>query len=237
MATARLLSVLTLALATIPIALFDNSAISVAEVIHFVSPGQDSELVSPIHLAAELPLAGGAIRVELHGQDGQLLARRLLAPIDEGHLELDIPFEISADSQAATLLVSLEDEYDRMQEVASIEVTLLAEGESTQRLADAGQIVIEAPVVGQSITGGTVTVAGTVSGLDAGPLLVQLITRSGRVLASQDVYATLGDGEKRSFEVELDYALRNAEWARLSVAMQRNGVIVLLRSVEVQVAP
>ncbi|MEX1247851.1 MAG: hypothetical protein WEA61_05170 [Anaerolineales bacterium] len=215
------------------IAEMDKDATGIAD-IRFIQPGAGSSLVSPIHLIVKIPSDARMAGIDLRGRDGRLLARSLLAPDGSGQLELDIDFEISRPTEAARLLISIEDEFDRLRELASLEIKLLASGESTILPPDEqGEIIIEAPSVGDSVGGGAVLVSGNVRGLEARPLNVQLITRSGRVLASDDVYPRIDGSGSASFAIDMDYRIDGGEWVLVSVSQQLDGVTFFLESVEV----
>ncbi|MEX2161044.1 MAG: hypothetical protein WD751_03935 [Anaerolineales bacterium] len=195
-------------------------------------------MASPIHVVAEGPPWATVVRVDLRGRDGRLLARKLLLPAARGRFDFDLDFEISRPAEAGRLLVGIEDGYGRLAELTSIEVELVAEGEGGGLLPSQPiEIFIEAPAAGEAISGGSIMVSGSVRGLVARPLTVQLITRQGRVLASDNVYPSLDATGSGSFELEMAYHLDEAEWVLVSVSQQTDGVTIVLSSAEVLLEP
>ena len=103
--------------------------------IQFVSPGALSKVVSPIELHAFLvPGDSGSVRVELFGEDGRLMFRKLYLINNhagsQANLRSEIDFEISGVAETATLVISVDDTYGRLKALASEELILLSLGES-----------------------------------------------------------------------------------------------------------
>jgi len=211
--------------ATLTTYIADNSifATSIAQ-IQILSPGPESRLTSPIELEAQLyPGADGKVRIELFTSDGRLLARKILMSADDTDLTVQftasIDFEVSRPT-AAILLVSAEDQYGRLQSLNSLDLTLLSEGEqliTPAAEADYG-IQILSPQQGDQISGGSITITGQASSQPGRPLIVQLITREGRVLSFGEVYSHFEqDSELGTFETKLSYAVKGATWVQVAI--------------------
>lgn len=222
--------------ATLFIAETKITTINIADLL-IDEPGPDSELVSPIHILAQVPAAGGVLRVELYGEDGRLLARQVMRTQGGSQLELELAFETGKPVEHARLALSLDDAFGRLQELTSIEIVLLAGGESG--LAAAGpqnMLAIESPSAGDTVAGGTITVAGLVH-QDEGSLNVQLISREGRVLKSIDLRPAGDEGEETTFSADLIYNLDEAAWVQVAVSWRQAGIITAFKSVEVWLVP
>lgn len=205
----------------------------------FLEPGAGSELVSPIHINAQIPEDAAVVRVELRGADGRLLARQLARPDGSGRLQLDLDFEIRNTRETGRLVLSADDEYGRSVQLVSIEIQLLAEGENLLLSAqDQQALSIESPQTGDRIAGGSVTVSGHVIGEPGKPLNVQLITREGRILASDDLYPQFASGsESGLFTIELSGQVETGTWVLVSLSQSENNLLIFLTSVEIWLTP
>lgn len=154
-----------------------------------------------------------------------------------GPVELELAFEPAGDVENARLALSLDDELGRLQELISVEIILLSEGEN--KLVVGGLpslLVIETPQVGGTVNGGAVPVSGIVR-QPAGSLNIQLITREGRVLRSIDLRLAGSEGEEGTFGAELTYNPAAAAWVQVAVSLREAGIITEFKSVEVWLAP
>ena len=165
------------------------------------------------------------------------MARQAMRSQGASQLELELIFEAAKLVENARLALSLDDAFGRLQELTSIEIVLLAGGES--RLAAArpqNMLAIESPRAGDTVAGGTITVAGLVPEVE-GSLNVQLISREGRVLKSIDLRPTGDEGEERTFSADLIYSLDEAAWVQVAVSWRQAGIITAFKSVEVWLVP
>lgn len=232
-------------LATSTISIADNQifAVSIAH-IRISSPGRESELISPIELVAQLyPGADGKVRIELFAGNGRLLARKILLFADvtdqADQLQTSIDFEVTR-SSAATLILSTEDQYGRLQALNSIGLTLLSEGE--QLITPAAEVIqsiqILSPQSGNQVSERFITITGRASSRPGRPLSIQLITREGRVLTFGEVYPLFEQGSEWGiFEIRLRYEVKEATWVQIAITendpqiprpVHFNGIEVLL---------
>ncbi len=154
-----------------------------------------------------------------------------------GPVELELAFDPAGGGENGRLALSLDDEFGRLQELISVEIILLTEGEN--KLVAGGLpslLVIETPEAWETVSGGVVTVSGLVSEL-ASSLNIQLITREGRVLRSIDLRLAGSEGEEGTFGAELTYNPAAAAWVQVAVSLREAGIITEFKSVEVWLAP
>ncbi|MCL4559973.1 MAG: hypothetical protein M1281_05085 [Chloroflexi bacterium] len=193
--------------------------------IRILTPGPLSKVLSPINLEGSvIPGAGGLVRVELVGEDGEVISRqvlRFLTPAGQRiGINPQVDFEITGAAETARLQVSVDDPFGRIASLASVEVILLSMGDveiySNNNLLE--PVVIREPTPNQIVTGNTLEVQGVARPSGNQPLSLELITDQGTVIGTRQ--ATLGkvgpDGYA-PFETELTYNLETPAWARLLV--------------------
>lgn len=219
-----------------------DNTISVAE-IKFITPGPNSQLLSPIRLHALLqPGDKGHVRIELFGSNARLLARQILVFETTPEMDAEIDFETSHQKETARLVVSTQDEFGRLQALNSIDLVLLSEGnEVINPPADPPEeILISSPQQGEVLYGGIIKIAGTANIEPGRPLDIKLIDREGRVLTFGEVYPKFEKGETwGTFEIAFTYTVKESTWAQ--IAITENGVGILgpmhFTAIEVQLAP
>lgn len=215
--------------------------------IQFISPGELSKVITPIRLHAFLmPGDSGRATIELFGEDGRLMFRKLFVftspPGVQTTLRTDIDFEIAAVAETVTLVISTEDSYGRMKSAASITLILLSIGESDinppgDHLA---AIVVREPLEKVLIQGGKLMVSGLIRTDSELPLLVELVTTDGKVIGSRLAgIVPGGTGNHRLFATELAYTVETPTWVRVTVSERKNGNTTpeKLTSVEVLLSP
>jgi hypothetical protein len=192
------------------------------------NPGPMSKLTSPIQFSASLePGASGKVVIELLGEDGRTLYRKLLRYTTREWVAIsdEVEFDIAAAAETGRLQLSTEDEHGRMMGLASVELILLSMGPDdlnppSDLLED---LIIREPVVNTLIQGGKVVVTGLVRTNGERPLLIQLVDTKGNVVGYRqaavtlpaDPWATQGYA---SFTVEVPYSVEGATWVRLEVS-------------------
>jgi hypothetical protein len=215
--------------------------------IQFVSPGALSKVVSPIELHAFLvPGDSGRVRVELFGENGRLMYRKLFVvntpPGSQANLRSEIEFEIVGVAETATLVISVDDTYGRLKTLASEELILLSLGESEINPPDdfLEPVVIQEPAPKVLIQGGMLVVSGLVRKASDEPLLVELVTTDGKVIGSRLAgVATDSQDGHRLFAAEILYQVNSPTWVRVTVseASTRLERPLRLASVEVLLSP
>lgn len=192
--------------------------------IQILAPGPTSKVVSPIHVSAYLkPGARGIIRVELLGEDGRLLGRKVLvyAPELQVHMLTDMEFEIPGVAEAGRLAIITEDPQGRTLAVSSVNVLLMSMGDEDinppgDLLED---IIIQQPARSMFIQGEKVLVSGLARTQGNDPLLVELISQDGTHIGPTRLVSLPAsvDGGYSPFTVEIPYGVSAPTWVRLEV--------------------
>lgn len=206
--------------------------------IYILAPGPGSVVASPIRL--NIQLRGdqeSPISVELIDELGRLRFAQIMAY--ENQLDLGIPFEISRTNETALLRVSTQDEYARLEALSSVPLILLQTGESNIAPSLGQPIIqIEQPAAGQEIPANNLLVEGQVMSDNGGPIHIEAIDRTGKVLAFDDVYLREANNGYGDFSVELNFNVEQQTWV-LIVISQSDPVFGLTNfaSVEVLISP
>lgn len=193
--------------------------------IQILSPGPASKVVSPITVNAYLaPGARGNIRLELLGEDGRLLVRKILsyAPVPKVHVLENLDFEISAAAEAGRIQISTEDNDGRTVALASVDVLLLGLGQDDinppgDLLED---IIIQEPSSHALIQGGTVTVSGLARLEGTDPLIVDLIAPDGSLAGPTRLLEVKRpeDGGYAPFTIDMPYSVKAQTWTLIRIS-------------------
>jgi len=215
--------------------------------IQFITPGALSKVISPIGLHAFLiPGDSGRARVELFGEDGHLMYRKLFVfsspPGVQTNLRANIDFEIKGVAETARLVISVDDSYGRLKMLASENLILLSLGDPDINPPDdfLATVVIQEPASKVLIQGGTLVVSGLARISSDRPLLVELITTSGKVIGNRLAgVATEPQGGHRVFAATIPYTVSSPTWVRVTVSewSYELGGPVQLTSEEVLLGP
>ena len=135
--------------------------------VHIFTPGPESRVTSPIHVRFQVQVKGVRVmHIELVGEDGRLLFRqverfRAGAKGWRGY-DMEIPFEIRAESELGRLQIFLRDEENHPLFQQAIPLVLLRHGHADiiPKETWAAPIVILEPRTGEQIQGGQLTVRG-----------------------------------------------------------------------------
>lgn len=215
--------------------------------IEILSPADGARLVSPVQLRVNMfPGPQGRLRIELLGEDGRLLTRKLLVwtLIDNVKqlIRAELDFEIAGVAEAGRLIVSVDDEYGRLKALSSVDVLLLAEGlreaSFSQDLQE--KILILSPQANRALDSGEIEISGIARPQSERPLLVQVIARDGRVLATGDAYVAHPEGYPYGvFSITLQAEVTVRQWVQITVREIGDRVPgeVHLSSIEVVLAP
>ena len=192
--------------------------------IQILAPGPASKVVTPIHISAYLkPGAKGKIRLDLLGEDGRLLGRKLLvyAPDLQVHITTDMEFEIPGAAEAGRLVISTEDSQGRSLALASVDVLLMSVGDPDinppgDLLED---IIIQEPAKSKFVQGGTVVVSGLARPQDNNPFLVEMIAPDGSHIGPTRLIGLTASQNRGylPFSVEIPYSVGDPTWVRLVV--------------------
>lgn len=225
----------------IPTAEIPNAAIQIK------NPGPMSRIVTPLQVRANVrPGPDGRVRMELLGEDGRLLVRKIInfGP-EKGWVFVSdaLDFEITAAAETARLVISTYDTYGRLNSLDAVEIILLSLGEDDLNPPGSDQepVIVLEPLPNKLIQGGTLLVSGLTRLPAEMPLLVELVTAQGKVvgyrlagipLDPQDGYVP--------FTVDVPYDVESPTWARLTIRQESSGRIpgtVYTTSLEVLLSP
>lgn len=188
-------------------------------------PGDLSRLSTPILVTANVyPGDKGLVNVQLIGEDGQLKADQLLQlnEVESGWVALAtwIPFEISAAGESALIVVSTRDGYGRRIAQSSAPVILLQVGDSeVEKPGFSSQpVILNSPVNGGFAKGGSLRVQGQVHPANQNPLVIELISQTGGVVASKGITLPTSSGaDYVSFSADIPYFVGSRTPVRLTI--------------------
>lgn len=206
-----------------------------------------SRVVAPLQVNASVkPGADGRVRVELLGEDGRLLVRKILnvgnvqgwALISES-----LDFEITAAAETGRLVISTYDSFGRLNALRAVDMILLSLGESDLNPPGSDQeaVIVLEPLPNKLIQGGLLLVNGLTNLPAETPLLVELITAQGKVVGYRlGAIPVDPQGEYVPFIVEVPYQVDKPTWVRLTIRQDSSGRIpgiTYATSLEVLLSP
>jgi len=210
-------------------------------------PGPLSYLVSPVKVQANVrPGPDGRIRLELLGEDGRLLVRKIVNYGQESglvYVAQELDFEITAAAETARLVISTYDNFNRLAWQQSVDVILLSLGETNLNPPGSDQepVIIQEPLPNKLIQGGTLKLEGLSRLPDDLPLLIELVAASGKVVGYRQAAIYLDpEGGYAPFNVEIPYTVDKPTWVRLTVKQNSSNRIpgvVYATSFEVLLSP
>lgn len=230
-----------------PPTLAADTALPPAE-IKIYRPGDLSRVVSPFSVVTNLPPGqNGQVQLELVGEDGRTLANivQYVIPLSNqstANLVVDVRFEIPGIAEAGRLQFTLRDNNGRVRAISSVNLVLLSEGLTELKgYGDLRQnIVIQQPLEGSRIEGGTVLVSGAARTGDDKSLVVELLDNDGKIVGSG--LAALDQPLERNFYTysgEIDYKVTEETPVRMVVRARGARIpgTAFLNSVELILAP
>jgi hypothetical protein len=216
-----------------------------AAAIQILSPGPASKVTSPLRINAYLtPGDNGIIRLELLGEDGRVLVRKVQSYITTTRLQMisELEFEISAAGELGRLTISTADKEGRAVAVASVDLLLLSLGDAdlTPSADRLDRIIIQEPGPRMLVQGGNLRVSGFIRPSGERSIWVELITADNRVVGYRQF--TISEPQETGhtpFSVDVPYTVSEATWVRLSVYQKDGRIpgIINLSSREVLLSP
>jgi hypothetical protein len=200
------------------------SPVRASAAIQIQGPGPLSKVLSPIHLHGYIvPGYRNMVRVELYGEDGRLIMRKLAQVYTDyqwAYFSMDISFETHAAAELARLQISTEDKEGRTTALTSVHLLLLPEG--YEQINPPGSLdercVLFVPWTGAQVSGGTVSVGGKMRPFNGGPLIVELVTPEGNVVGMRLVNVTpAADDGTVTFSADVPYTVLAPTPSRLTV--------------------
>jgi hypothetical protein len=163
-----------------------------SSVIQILTPGPMSRVLSPIAIHAYvIPGYGNKVRVELYGEDGQLVYRKILSVYTDvfkwAYLSLDISFSTRAAAELGRLQISTEDAAGNIIALGATHLLLMKDGyeEITPSGITSERCVFNTPAESATIVGGILAVSGTYYPFNTQPLILELVGEDGSILGSQ----------------------------------------------------
>ena len=218
------------------------------EAILILQPGPGSRIVtSPLRVAGEAdPTFEQNLVIRLLLADGTALAvvpTTIQAEMGErGPFTVDVPFTVSGEQQAFIQVFTTSARDGGLTHLSAVGLTLAASGEEQIAPVEPHpeRIQISQPEFGQTVSGGTVTIAGTALASFEQTLVVELLDEAGELLSSQPVTVNAPDlGQSGPFSLDLPYEVATTMPGRVVVRdiSPAFGGDVHLASVEITLAP
>lgn len=216
--------------------------------IKIYRPGDLSRVVSPFSVVANLPPGqNGQVQLELVGEDGRTLANivQFVIPLSNqstANLVVDVRFEIPGVAEAGRLQFTLRDNNGRVKAISSANLVLLSSGLTELKgYGDLREnIVIQQPLEGARIEGGTILVSGAARTGDDKSLVIELLDNDGKIVGSE--LAALDQPLERKFFTyngKIDYSVSVETSVRMVVRARGARIpgTTFLNSVELTLAP
>jgi hypothetical protein len=192
--------------------------------VRIYTPGPMSKVVTPIDLHALIKARlAGSTKVELFGEDGRLLYRKVLrtysADGQDARVNLSVPFEVRAVAELGRLQITSLDSLGRADAVSSLHLLLLSSGQNqiTQPADGQASVQLDTPRPGEKVSGGTIEVKGIMRPFNGDPVIVELVSPDGQAISSRLVALGAPSGHYQSFDATLPYRVATATEALLVV--------------------
>ena len=214
--------------------------------VQFHSPGPLSKLVSPVMVYGyAIPGYNHRGYANLYGEDGRLISSQVLqlyTAFQWAFFTWTMTFEIPGAGELARLTMNTVDQYGRINALYSVHLVLLAEGYTI--INPPGNLkercVIDKPVTNRRISGGNLPVEGKIRPYNNLPLVIELIGRDGKIIASTLAGVTPSpDDSYVPFHADVTYSVSYGTWALLSIREldERISGTMYLYSREVYLSP
>jgi hypothetical protein len=190
------------------------------------APGPGSQVVSPVRVTGWAgPSSGGRIYIRLIGEEGQVLARSttfILAPEGSaGQYIVLVPFTLSGVAEAGLVEVSTNGPTTgSLEHISTRPVVFLSVGPDRVHTNPtvAEKLSLFSPRANQVLRGGAVSVSGAAVLDEDLPLLVELLDRTGAIIASTEVELQAPVlGELGTFQTQLTYLVPFAQYGTVAV--------------------
>ena len=181
-----------------------------------------SKVTSPMSLRMQV-VSGGSelIQVDLQGEDGRLLARKLeRVPSWPGgyYVSLKIPFEVRAAAEVGRITISTKDDFGRVQAQLGMRVLMLSigneeitpEGDSSERA-----VFYTPPREDAIATDGVVTVEGRFLPFNDQPVILELLDQEGRAVGLRVL--DFDGTDEQIFSTTLPYKISEPTQAQLAL--------------------
>lgn len=217
--------------------------------IQIKGPGPGSKVVSPIVLETNFyPGDDGQVLVQLFGEDGRLIAEKLMTVVtpSTGWIlqTVKIPFEVSTAGEAALLAVSTRDGFGRRIAQSSVPLLLMQIGKNDLKAPGFAResFVLDTPVYDFVARNGMLHIQGFVHPSGDGQIVGELISRSGGILGSTavDISIDTTNSDYIPFSMDIPYSVAERTGVRLILRQTHErlpGVDVSLKSLIIYLDP
>lgn len=215
--------------------------------LNIVRPGLLSKVISPIQ--SELKIISGAdglVAMELVGEDGRVISRRMLdfgGPNKRYWTAPELGFEIAAASEMARLQISTRDEFNRITRLYSVDLILLQVGRNEINPPAVIQepYLIRLPDDEDVISGGVLVIDALARPVNDSPLIIELVDENNRVISTKQLVVPPPEGalSHTPFQVEIPYRVSRPVPVRLVLRQEGSRIpgTVALSSLAITIAP
>lgn len=196
------------------------------EELVFFAPGPGSFAANAVRVDGYGgPSLNNRVQLCLYGEDGRKLSEGYAwlysYPGTPGVFYATMPYDLPLVAEMGWLQVrSFGDRYGNLKHANTISLTLLSEGSEKiyPALHGAEQLAIFAPREDGIVDGGTVRVRGAGWVDHDGPIIIQILDRSGNLLGSTETEIdSPAPGHVGAFSIDIEYQIAYPQWVRISV--------------------
>ena len=211
------------------------------------SPGPLSKVVSPLYINMRIaPGADGTVLIELTGEDGRLINSYSLYGGVGRHYQMQhyLEFDIPGAGEFGRLTLSVRDVYGRITSLSSVDIVLLKLGsdENNPAVNLLDPYIFWNPKKNETVSGGVLWIDGLAYSVNESPVIVELLTKSGDVIATRQILLPeVKEGFTHArFDVGLPYAVDGLTSALLVMRQESDNRLegtVFLSSVPILLEP
>ena len=212
--------------------------------IRILLPGPMSKVTSPMLLRMQI-ISGASelVQVDLQGEDGRLLARKLerVKSWPGGYyLSLQIPFEVRTAAEVGRITISTKDEFGRVQSQLGMRVLLLSVG--TDEITPEGQpaervVFYTLPREDAVASGGIVEVEGRFLPFNDEQVVLELLNQAGKTIGLRVL--DFNGTDEQLFATTIPYKISEVTPARLVLRQDDDRLdgVIYLYSQEILLTP
>ncbi len=212
-------------------------------------PGPLSKVSSPLHMEAGVMVGDdGMVYLELKSETGVVFESQTYDYRSQRgkvvYFYENIDFTITAAAETARLTVSTRDQHDRLMALNSVDVILmqLGEDEINPQAITRDPYIVRSPSANQPVSGGLLVVTGVADPVNTSPVMFDLFTANGAVIASGSLQIAepTGDLSHTPYRIEIPYSVTTSTQVRLTIYQQSDNRlpgIVALSSVLITLNP
>ena len=211
------------------------------------SPGPLSKVVSPLFIDMRIATgADGTALIELFGEDGRLITRYSVYGGVGRHFHTQhyLEFEIPGAGEFGRLQLTVRDAYGRITALSSVDIVLLKLGtdKTNPAIHLLDPYIFWNPKKNETVSGGVLWIDGLAYPVNDNPVIVELLTTGGEVIASREIdLPEVKEGFTHArFDVGLPYEVTGTTSALLVMRQESDNRLegtVFLSSVPIILEP